>query len=91
MATRMAQALATTVMAAGLVVGIALGGSTGASEAPKGVSGVAQGLAAGAWAVEAGFDPDPLRRWPSTSGATTAGVAIDVVANYCTPTSCRPQ
>jgi len=63
MATRLMKTLATATLAAGLVVGAALGGSGSA-----------------AW--------DTV---PHDVFATQAVVvAVDVVANYCTPTPCRP-
>ncbi len=91
MATRMAKALATTVVAAGLVAGIAFGGTTGAWESAQGGHGVSGGVTAGSRLEEDAFDPDPPADWRWTPDATPAVVAIDVVANYCSPTPCRPR
>jgi hypothetical protein len=73
------KALAATAVAAGLVAGVALGGSTGAWES------------AGVRFAQDAFDPDPRRDQWWTVETAPAVVAIDVVANYCTPTPCRPR
>lgn len=70
MATRMAKALATAAVAAGLIVGVSLGFGTGTWETAQGGSGGEPGMTTGA--------------------ETPVVIAIDVVANYCTPIPCRP-
>lgn len=91
MATRLARALVAGTVAAVLVAGTSHGFGTAAWETTQSGSGAAPSRTMSARLQGDAIDPDPPRGRPWTSDATPAMVAINVVANYCTPTPCRPR